>query len=234
MHAVTLKNVKKVYDLGKTKVHALKGIDENIEKGEFMVIAGSSGSGKSTLLNIIGCLDHPTEGEVWLGDRLVSDCTERQLDRIRSMHIGFVFQSFNLITVLNVYENIELPLLIRKDISVREKKKRVEHFIEKVGLTKQVGQKPFELSGGQQQRVAIARALVTGPEIVLADEPTANLDSKTGIEIIELMHMINRQEKTTFIFSSHDPKVIGKADRVLYLEDGLKKEPDGLRKEPVQ
>ena len=224
MNAVTLKNIKKVYDLGKTKVHALKGIDASIGKGEFMVIAGSSGSGKSTLLNIIGCLDYPSEGEVWLGDMLVSENTERQLDRIRRMHIGFVFQSFNLIPVLNVYENIELPLLIRKDVSADERRNRVSYFIEKVGLSRQVRHKPFELSGGQQQRVAIARALVTKPEIVLADEPTANLDSKTGLEIIELMHEINRQEKTTFIFSTHDPKVINKADRVLYLEDGLRKE----------
>jgi len=224
LNAVTLKNIKKVYDLGKTKVHALKGIDASIGKGEFMVIAGSSGSGKSTLLNIIGCLDYPSEGEVWLGDMLVSENTERQLDRIRRMHIGFVFQSFNLIPVLNVYENIELPLLIRKDVSADERRNRVSYFIEKVGLSRQVRHKPFELSGGQQQRVAIARALVTKPEIVLADEPTANLDSKTGLEIIELMHEINRQEKTTFIFSTHDPKVINKADRVLYLEDGLRKE----------
>jgi len=224
MHSVLLKNVKKVYPLGKAEVYALKGIDLSIEPGEFFVIAGSSGSGKSTLLNIIGCLDYPTEGEVWLEDLLVSEQTEARLDKIRLRHIGFVFQAFNLIPVLNVYENIELPLLVRRDISKGERNRRVQDMVEKVGLAQQVRQKPFELSGGQQQRAAIARALVTHPKIVLADEPTANLDSVTGLEIIQLMQNINRRDGTTFIFSSHDPRVIQKASRVMYLQDGLQKE----------
>jgi len=224
MSSVLVKNVQKTYSLGKTEVQALKGINLQIEKGEFFVLAGPSGSGKSTLLNIIGCLDYPDEGEIWLEDMPVSEYTDAQLNRIRLKHIGFVFQSFNLIPVLNVYENIELPLLIRPDISQKERYSRVQAMMEKVGLAGQKRQKPFELSGGQQQRVAIARALVTGPKIVLADEPTANLDSGTGMEVIELMHEINRREATTFIFSSHDPKVIQRASRVLYLEDGVEKE----------
>ncbi|HEX3044736.1 MAG TPA: ABC transporter ATP-binding protein [Bacillota bacterium] len=221
MPAVSLQSVKKDYHLGKTVVHALRGIDLTIETGDFMVIAGPSGSGKSTLLNLIGCLDYPSSGEVRLEDQLVSELTESELDQIRRQYLGFIFQSFNLIPVLNVYENIELPLLIRPDIPIPERHRRVQYFIEKVGLTGQVKQKPAELSGGQQQRVAVARALVTKPRLVLADEPTANLDSKTGIEIIELMQEINRTESTTFIFSTHDPKVRQRANRVLYMEDGL-------------
>lgn len=222
--AVSLLSVTKQYQLGHTMVPALRGIDLNIKPGEFAVLAGPSGSGKSTLLNIIGCLDYPTSGEVRLAGRLVSELTEPELDKVRSHLLGFIFQSFNLMAVLDVYENIELPLLIRPDIPPRERRERVLYFIGKVGLTGQMRQKPFELSGGQQQRVAVARALVTKPQIILADEPTANLDSKTGLEIIELMHDINRQEATTFIFSSHDPKIINRADRVLYLEDGMAKE----------
>jgi putative ABC transport system ATP-binding protein len=221
MPAVSLQSVTKDYYLGKTVVHALRGIDLTIETGDFMVIAGPSGSGKSTLLNLIGCLDYPSSGEVRLEDQLVSEFTETELDRIRRQYLGFVFQSFNLIPVLNVYENIELPLLIRPDITIAERHRRVQYFIEKVGLTGQIKQKPAELSGGQQQRVAVARALVTKPRLVLADEPTANLDSKTGIEVIDLMHEINRTESTTFIFSTHDPKVQQRANRVIFIEDGL-------------
>jgi putative ABC transport system ATP-binding protein len=223
MKSVIVKNLKKVYPLGKTEVHALRGIDLEVSKGEFFVLAGPSGSGKSTLLNIIGCLDHPTEGEVWLEDMEVSRYTDAQLNKVRLYHIGFIFQAFNLIPVLNVYENIELPLLVRKDIRRGERRDRVNELIEKVGLSKHVNHRPFELSGGQQQRVAIARALVTKPKIVLADEPTANLDSRSGIEIIDLMHQMNRQHSTTFIFSSHDHKIIEKANRVFYLEDGCGK-----------
>lgn len=224
MKSVTVNNVKKDYPLGKTEVHALRGIHLEIEKGEFCVLAGPSGSGKSTLLNLIGCLDYPTEGEIWLEDMETGRYTEAELNKVRLHHIGFVFQAFNLISVLNVFENVELPLLIRKDVSSVERRKRVLELIDRVGLSTQMKQKPFELSGGQQQRVAIARALVTRPKIVLADEPTANLDSHTGIEVINLMHAINQQESTTFIFSSHDPKVIDRASMVFYLEDGLRKE----------
>lgn len=223
MKSVTVKNLKKIYPLGRTEVHALRGIDLEVSKGEFFVLAGPSGSGKSTLLNIIGCLDHPSEGEVWLEDMEVSRYTDAQLNKVRLCHIGFIFQAFNLIPVLNVYENIELPLIVRKDIRRKERMERVNELIEKVGLAKQVNHRPCELSGGQQQRVAIARALVTRPKIVLADEPTANLDSRSGIEIIDLMHQMNREQSTTFIFSSHDSKIIEKANKVFYLEDGREK-----------
>ncbi|MBN1799493.1 MAG: ABC transporter ATP-binding protein [Spirochaetales bacterium] len=225
MVSVELKAIKKDYDLGKTKVRALKGINLTIDKGEFIAVAGPSGSGKSTLLNLIGCLDYPTAGEVWIDGVLVSSLGESKLNKIRLHTIGFIFQSFNLIPVLNVYENIELPLLIRKDVNSCERKKRVTNLIAAVGLAGQKKQRPAELSGGQRQRVAVARALVTRPAIVLADEPTANLDSKTGIEIIELMHTINKSQATSFIFSTHDPKIIRRADKIHYLEDGhLKQE----------
>jgi putative ABC transport system ATP-binding protein len=217
---VQLKELKKDYDLGKTTVRALRGVSLSINKGEFVTIAGPSGSGKSTLLNLIGCLDYPTAGEVWIGGRLVSSLSEARLNKIRLHTIGFIFQAFNLIPVLNVYENIELPLLIRRDISRAEREKRVGFLMEAVGLKGQKNQKPAELSGGQRQRVAVARALVSRPQIVLADEPTANLDSKTGIEIIELMHHINRTRATSFIFSTHDPKIMQRADKVYYLQDG--------------
>lgn len=225
MAIVDLQRVTKDYALGQTKVHALRGIDLRIKEGEFISIAGASGSGKSTLLNLIGGLDSPTSGVIKINGIPINNLREAALNRLRSQTIGFIFQSFNLIPVLNVYENIELPLLINKEVSPQERKERINHFIAAVGLSGQVKQKPYELSGGQQQRVAVARALVTKPRIVLADEPTANLDSKTGLEIIDLMHNINRSEGTTFIFSTHDPKIMQQAHRVIYLEDGLIK-PD--------
>jgi putative ABC transport system ATP-binding protein len=222
MTALEVKGIVKTYDLGKTQVHALRGVDIAVGVGEFATIAGPSGSGKSTLLNIMGCIDRPTRGEVWIGEVEVSGLPDAKLNGIRSRTIGFIFQSFNLIPVLNVYENIELPLLIRRDISPKERRLRVDRFMEEVGLKDQLRQRPAELSGGQRQRVAVARALATGPKVVLADEPTANLDSATGLEIIECMHAMTRKENVTFIFSSHDPKIIGRADRVFRLEDGRK------------
>ncbi len=220
MATIRVVELKKDYELGKTRVPALQGVTISIDTGEFVTIAGPSGSGKSTLLNLIGCLDYPTSGEVWIGDIRVSSLSEGRLNRIRLRTIGFIFQSFNLIPVLNVYENIELPLLIHPDISSAERKNRVEALIDAVGLSPQRKQKPAELSGGQRQRVAVARALVTKPDIVLADEPTANLDSRTGVEIIDLMHGINRSDSTSFVFSTHDPKIIQRADKVYYLQDG--------------
>jgi len=220
MTSIRVVELKKDYELGKTKVLALQGVTISIGKGEFVTIAGPSGSGKSTLLNLIGCLDYPTSGEVWIGDMRVSSLNESRLNKIRLRTIGFIFQSFNLIPVLNVYENIELPLLIHPDVSSAERKNRVEALMDAVGLSQQKKQKPAELSGGQRQRVAVARALVTKPAIVLADEPTANLDSRTGIEIIDLMHSINKSDATSFVFSTHDPKIIQRADKVYYLQDG--------------
>jgi putative ABC transport system ATP-binding protein len=220
MATVTLNQVSKRYSLGNTFVDALSQITLSLPAGSFTTIAGPSGSGKSTLLNLMGCLDQPSTGEVWLEDTCVSHASEKKRNEIRLYQVGFIFQAFNLVPVLNVYENIELPLLIHKRVTPSERKRRIHYFIEQVGLGKQIKQKPNELSGGQRQRVSIARALVTKPRLVLADEPTANLDSKTAMEIVSLMHRINIQEGTSFVFSSHDERIIGQADRVIQLEDG--------------
>jgi putative ABC transport system ATP-binding protein len=221
MDIVKLTGVRKTYSLGKVSVEAVKGIDLAIEKGDFISIAGPSGSGKTTILNMIGCIDTPTEGSVEIGGRSTGSLSDKALTALRHETLGFIFQSFNLIPVLNIYENIEFPLLLgRERLKPAEKRKWIEYLIEEVGLTEQRRQRPNELSGGQRQRVAIARALATKPQIVLADEPTANLDSATGESIIELMKSINRAEHTTFIFSTHDPKIVTIADHVVRLTDG--------------
>lgn len=221
MALIELEAVTKEYQLGRTTVRALRGVNLQVERGEFTTVAGASGSGKSTLLNLIGCLDTPTAGRILINGKSSGAMSERQLDQFRLRTIGFIFQSFNLIPVLTVAENVELPLLITKAVSAAERKERVAHFVDAVGLAAMSGRKPDELSGGQRQRVAVARALVTKPEIVLADEPTANLDSTTGVEIIDLMHEICRRESTTFLFSTHDPKLMQRADRIVHLEDGV-------------
>ena len=224
-HFVTLENVKKIYPLGKTEVTALKEISFEIEKGDFISIVGPSGSGKSTILNLIGCIDIPTAGIVKINGIKTDNLSDKQITELRHSTIGFIFQSFNLLPVLNVYENIEFPLLIgKKKLTKNEKaiqEEYIEHLISSVGLLKWKKHKPNELSGGQRQRVAIARALVTKPQIVLADEPTANLDGKTGEEIIELMKRINRELNTTFIFSTHDQNIFSIADHIIRLKDGV-------------
>jgi len=220
MNVVELNSVKKIYMLDKTEVHALRGVDISIKTGEFVCIAGPSGSGKTTILNLIGCIDKPTEGTVLIDNEDVSKFNDKKLTNYRLNKLGFIFQSFNLIPVLNVYENIEFPLLLQKNISKEERKARVMNLIKEVGLEDRIKNKPSELSGGQRQRVAIARALVTKPVIVLADEPTANLDSETGDKIISLMKQINEIEKTTFIFSTHDPDIMKHAQRIVRLHDG--------------
>ncbi len=220
MKVVELKDVTKNYQLGETTVHALRKVSLSVEKGDFLTIIGPSGSGKTTLLNIIGTIDYPTSGTVLIDGKDVTKMNDRELTRLRLYTIGFIFQTFNLIPVLNVYENIEFPLLLRKDISPEQRKERVERLIEEVGLKDFRNHKPAELSGGQRQRVAIARALVTGPDIVLADEPTANLDSETGASILKLMRQLNEIENTTFIFSTHDPDVIDYAKRIVKMRDG--------------
>jgi putative ABC transport system ATP-binding protein len=218
---IELTNVKKTYALGKVEVEAVRGVSFAIEKGDFISIAGPSGSGKSTILNLIGCIDTPTAGTVDIEGRPTAGLSDKELTILRHDAIGFIFQSFNLIPVLDVYENIEFPLLMGAGgPPKKERRAWVESLVAEVGLAQWRRHKPNELSGGQRQRVAIARALVTRPRIVLADEPTANLDSKTGEQIISLMKKINREIATTFIFSTHDPTIVQEADHVIRLHDG--------------
>ncbi|MEF8729656.1 MAG: ABC transporter ATP-binding protein [Accumulibacter sp.] len=220
MKVVRIEHVYKDYLLGEQKVQALKDITLSFDPGVFLAIAGPSGSGKTTLLNLIGCIDTPTSGKIYINDQDVSGRTPDQLADLRARTIGFIFQTFNLLPVLSAAENVEYPLLQRKDLSREERQRRVAHFLEIVGLSRYASHRPNQLSGGQRQRVAIARALAIRPAIVLADEPTANLDHKTGEEILLLMKRINRKLKTTFIFSTHDKRVIAKADRLVRVEDG--------------
>lgn len=221
MNIIEIRDLKKNYALGKTTVHALRGIDLDIRKGDLLSIIGPSGSGKTTLLNIIGCIDNATEGTVKVGQKEITTLNDKQITDIRLHHIGFIFQTFNLIPVLNAIENVEFPLLLMKKQSKDEIRKRAEKLIDEVGLSSYKTHRPAELSGGQRQRVAIARALVTNPDIVLADEPTANLDSVTGDQILDLMKEMNRIEQTTFIFSTHDSNVLKYANNVVKIRDGL-------------
>jgi len=218
--SVVLKGVIKDYPLGASMVRALRGIDLTISEGEFTTIAGPSGCGKSTLLNLIGCMDVATSGTVSIEGKVTNALSDKEQTTLRLNTLGFIFQSFNLVPVLSVYQNVELPLLLQGGLSAGERSKRISELLEQVGLTNKAKNRSHELSGGQRQRVAIARALVTQPKIVLADEPTANLDSETGKNIIELMRTLNSKQGTTFIFSSHDPKVIEHARRIVRLQDG--------------
>jgi putative ABC transport system ATP-binding protein len=217
---VSVEGVVKEYTLGKTVVRALQGISLEVSSGEFLSIAGPSGSGKTTLLNLIGCVDTATSGIVRVDGKDTKKLRERELTQLRLRTLGFIFQSFNLVAVLSVFQNVELPLLLQGGIAAKERKQRVLHLLEQVGLSGHAQHRPNELSGGQRQRVAVARALVTRPSIVLADEPTANLDSVTGQNIIDLMKELNRQEGTTFIFSTHDAKVMSHANSVIRIADG--------------
>lgn len=221
MSIVQLQEVHKKYPLGKTEVHAVRGVTFQIEEGDFISIAGPSGSGKSTILNLIGCIDTPTDGEVFISERNTSELSDKQITTLRHEVLGFIFQSFNLVPVLNIFENVEFPLLLGKvQIDKQERREWIDYLIQEVGLSEWRDHKPNELSGGQMQRVAIARALATKPRIVLADEPTANLDSTTGEAIIELMKKMNKELGTTFIFSTHDPTIVGIADHIIQLHDG--------------
>ncbi len=216
---IQVKNVKKSYHTGETEVHALRGVTFVIEKGEFMSIAGPSGSGKTTLLNLVGCLDKADEGTILIDNEIIHDQSKKELALLRRKKIGFVFQSFNLIPVLTAFENISFALSL---LNVPEKKieERTLNLLEEVGLKGMEYRLPHQLSGGQQQRIAIARALIKDPLIVLADEPTANLDSKTGEDILKLMKTMNRKHKTTFVFSTHDQMVMDYANRLIRLHDG--------------
>jgi putative ABC transport system ATP-binding protein len=220
MSIVSVRSVSKDYMLGKTVVPALRDVSLEVEEGEFLSIAGPSGSGKTTLLNLVGCVDTPTSGTVVVNGQDTAKLSERALTDLRLRTIGFIFQSFNLVSVLSVFQNVEFPLLLQGTLSKPERRARVGGLLEAVGLADHVRHRPSELSGGQRQRVAVARALVTRPRLVLADEPTANLDSATGANIIDLMRDMNRRDGTTFVFSTHDPKVMSHANAVVRIEDG--------------
>ena len=220
MEVVRIEKINKYYTLGNQQVRALSDINLAVEEGDLLAIAGPSGSGKSTLLNIIGCIDSPSSGQIAIAGKPVSGQTPDQLADLRATTIGFIFQTFNLLPVLSAEENVEYPLLRLKDTTKNERRERVRHFMNIVGLEKFARHRPNQLSGGQRQRVAIARALATRPKIVLADEPTANLDQKTGASILELMRLVNRIQKTTFIFSTHDQAVMRMAHRVVHIQDG--------------
>ncbi len=220
MAILQMTELSKLYSKGGNQVLALDGLTLSVEEGEFTAIVGPSGSGKTTLLNIMGCLDIPSSGTVLYGGTNLGTASERELAAYRRSHISFIFQSYNLVPVLTVRENVELPLLIERKLGKADIRARADELIAAVGLSDKAKRFPRELSGGQEQRVAIARALVKQPLVVLADEPTANLDSHTAEDIMELMHGINEKKGTTFIFSTHDKLVMEKARRVITLRDG--------------
>ena len=211
--------VTRVYRTGEVVVDALREIDLVIERGEFTAIAGPSGSGKSTLLNLIGGLDNPTSGRVFLAGHLIGDMSGNELSDFRRDHIGFVFQSYNLIPVLDVVENIEYVMLLQ-GVSSTDRRRRVEEMLAEVGLEGMADRRPDQLSGGQQQRVAIARAMVSRPDLILADEPTANLDSTTGGELLDMMRRLNETRGMTFVFSTHDRMIMERSRRLVTLADG--------------
>ncbi|MBN2381063.1 ABC transporter ATP-binding protein [candidate division WOR-3 bacterium] len=219
MALLTIKDLVKDYETGKVTTKALRGIDLEIAEGEFLSIAGPSGSGKTTLLNIIGCLDSPTEGTVSLNSTNLEDLKKKERAELRKDSIGFIFQSFNLIPVLTAFENVEIPLILL-NWDKAKRKEAVEKILIDVGLKEYIHRRPLAMSGGQQQRVAVARALVKEPKLILADEPTANLDSTTGKSTLELMRKLNEKHDSTFIFSTHDKMVMDFADRLIILKDG--------------
>jgi putative ABC transport system ATP-binding protein len=219
MSFIITDKLTKDYELGKTLVRALQGVSLEIKKGEYVCIAGPSGAGKSTLLNLIGLLDTPSSGSILFDNYNTGGMKEKELHRFRKKRITFIFQNFNLIPVLTAYENIEFPLLLQR-VDKNKRRQRIERLTEEVGIREYLDHRPDELSGGQRQRVAIARALVTNPEVVLADEPTANLDSVTGYNILSLLKRLNKEEYTTFLIATHDQKILEQADRVINMMDG--------------
>ncbi len=219
MPIITINKLIKDYDLNGIAVNAIRGIDMTIDKGEFTAIAGPSGSGKTTLLNIIGGLDYPTSGSVIVGDRDLSGMSSRELSDMRLNNIGFIFQAYNLIPVLSAMENVEYILLLQ-GVNKKERQDRAREMLKEVGLEKETDRLPKDMSGGQQQRVAVARAIVSEPGIILADEPTANLDQKTGAGLLDLMHDLNKKKNITFLFSTHDSMVMERAERLIRLADG--------------
>jgi putative ABC transport system ATP-binding protein len=220
LELIIAEELNKVYRTGEVTINALKGVSFSIDKSAFVSFVGPSGSGKTTLLNLIGCLDKPSEGRLLIAGMDVSTFGKKDSAIFRGKNIGFIFQDFNLIPVLTVFENIEYPLLMVQNVALAERKKRVMNVLEAVGMTEQKDKYPDQISGGQKQRVAVARALVTNPKLVLADEPTANLDHKTAYMVIELMKKMRDEFQTTFIFSTHDQKIVGEAEILYMLEDG--------------
>jgi putative ABC transport system ATP-binding protein len=224
MEVTKIENVTRVYKIGAVETHALRGVNLSIESGEFTALVGPSGSGKTTLLQMIGCLDQPTGGSVWVDGKDVTRLNRDQRADMRKGHIGFIFQFFALIPTLTAYENVEMPLLLN-GYTPNERRERVMELLKAVDLLDRANNRPDQLSGGQQQRVAIARALAPKPALVLADEPTANLDSANGEQVMEIMTRLNKETGVTFVFATHDPRVIKYARRVVTLRDGLIVEP---------
>ena len=220
MSVIKAQQIKKTYNPKTIPVHALRGVDLNIEKGEFTAIVGPSGSGKTTLLNIIGGLDRPSDGTIEVGGKDISTLSDNQLIDFRKNYIGFVFQAYNLIPVFTAKENIEFVMLLQKKSKV-DRDARVSELLSAVGMTDKIDKRPSELSGGQQQRVAVARALASKPAFILADEPTANLDSKSTSDLLDIMAKLNQEQHVTFVFSTHDQRVIDRARRVITLDDGV-------------
>ena len=213
-------HLKKVYHTGEVVQEVIKDFSLEIHEGEFISLVGPSGSGKSTVLNMLGCLDTPTQGTITINNTATTTMNRTQRAYFRGKNIGFIFQSFNLIPVLSVYENVEYPLIMVQNLEEKERQKRVLTLLEEVGMLEHKDKTPDKISGGQMQRVAIARALVTNPKIVFADEPTANLDSKTAYMIIELMKKIQKEHHTTFVFATHDEKIVANVDRLITIVDG--------------
>ena len=221
MPLIEVTAVAKHYDLGTVRVEALKGVSLAIERGEYVALVGPSGSGKSTLMNTLGCLDRPTSGSYRLDGREVVTLSKDERAAVRNRHLGFVVQNFNLLARTSALENVELPMIYARGIPARERRKRAREALESVGLADRLDHHPAQLSGGQQQRVAIARALVNGPSILMGDEPTGNLDSRTGQDVIALFRRLNQEQGLTVIIVTHDPEVAASADRVVTLRDGL-------------
>lgn len=224
MSLVFAEGLHKDYKVGDILIPAIRGVDFTIEAASFVCFIGPSGSGKTTLLNMIGCLDHPTSGRLTIIDTDVSSLDRRAAAAFRGDHLGFVFQDFNLIPVLTAFENVEYPLIMVQKWAASKRRERVESLLEATGISEQADKRPDQLSGGQKQRVAVARALVTSPSVVLADEPTANLDHQTAYRIIDLMKRLRDELGTTFVFSTHDPKIMAEAEDTFILEDGTMKE----------
>jgi len=216
---IKLKNVWKIYKMGDVEVNALRGLELDVKRGEFLSIEGPSGSGKSTAMNMVGCLDIPSKGEIYLEGRNISKLPESDLAQIRGKKIGFIFQQFNLINTLSALENITLPMIFQ-NIPKEERIEKAKKLLEEVGLGDRMYHRPTELSGGQQQRVAIARALCNDPEVILADEPTGNLDSKTGENVVHFLQDLHKKKNTTIVMVTHDKHVAEHAERIAYLKDG--------------